>query len=127
MTARVIHFGEDRWHRISLLRKIGLAVDLCETPGELVATLCTGTDPDAILISQSRLFDPFTAKSLARSVSRAPVVLFPYHGHDPVDSEFDLVIPPLTRPDEWLQELWKLIEQSRELLATSRMSSSVEA
>ena len=119
MPARIIHFGDDHWHRVSVLQHAGVKVDVCRTAGELVSNLRTGTDPDAIVISQSRAVDPITAKSLARTVTLAPVILFPQHPHEPDAREFDMVVQPLTPPDDWLGDFWALIGQSRELHAQS--------
>jgi hypothetical protein len=54
------------------------------------------------------------AATLARSLSVAPLILFEDALCDD-ESNFDLVIPPLTFPDVWLREVAATIERSRML------------
>lgn len=113
MAGRIIHFGEDLYHRVLVLKNEGFAVDVCCSPRELLTALKTGTDAAAVVIGECRTADPIEVCSVARSVSVAPVILFP--GTDTksagLEHEFDLIVSPLTPPEEWVGDIRDLIER----------------
>ena len=119
MTARVIHVGQDYWHRLQVLRTAGLSVDECRSVEELAATLRTGTDPHAVLLAASPFFDPAPATAVVRSATKCPVILFSEAKIETEPDRYDLVIPPLADPKEWLDDIWTIIRRSERLRADS--------
>jgi hypothetical protein len=113
MLARVIHFGPDDCHRLMVLRSAGYTVDDCRSLMQLRVNLETGIVPDAVLMSDGDGVSPEEAAALARSRACHPLILFrtthvPYE-----DGGFDLVVPCLTPPEIWLNEMDALIERTR--------------
>ncbi|HWG16608.1 MAG TPA: hypothetical protein VN678_02010 [Acidobacteriaceae bacterium] len=120
MSARVIHVGQDYWHRLQVLRTAGLSVDECGSVEELAFTLRTGTDPHAVLLAASPMFDPAPATAMVRSSKKCPVILFSVSTVTPDPNRYDLVIHPLTDPKEWLDDIWTIIGRTQQLRAQSR-------
>jgi hypothetical protein len=110
--ATVIHFGEDICFRLPVLKYAGYAVEECDSMERFSSLL--RWNPDAVLLEEEPLVPVFEASSLARTQSSASLVLFrhailggvPHH-------DFDLIIPPLTTPEEWLTDIAALLERSR--------------
>ena len=113
MFARVIHFGPDDCHRVMVLRSAGYSVEDCLSLSQLRATLETGQPPDAVLMSDGDGVAPSDAIAIARHHSSHLVVLFRNSNLEYEDSGFDLVVPCLTPPEVWLNEVDALIKQRR--------------
>jgi hypothetical protein len=75
----------------------------------------------AIIISDDDIRLSRDAITLVRSRSHSPLVLFQSVPDHYDESQFDLVIPVLTNPRDWLQELTALVEQSRALCESSKL------
>lgn len=127
MAARIIHFGPDDCHRIMVLGSAGFAVEACSSMNQFRASLLSGNQPDAVLLSDGDGFSPEDAAVLARSCSPAPVVLFSGANRAYQGARFDLVVYSLTPPEVWLHEVDALIAKSRllggRLAALSRKSA----
>jgi hypothetical protein len=111
MAARVIHFGQDSCHRLSVLEKAGYSVDGCSSISQLSAALQSPDEPDAVVMTDDYSLVPEEAILLARSHSLAPIILFRSPDRSYVESNFDLVIPVLTPPACWLADIAAVIEQ----------------
>lgn len=120
MSARLIHVGEDHWHRLQVLRTAGMSVDQCRDVNELTVTLCTGTDPYGVLLAASPIFDPAPAVKIIRPVTECPVILFASGLIVPEPQQYDLVVDPLTYPRKWIDDICEIIRRSRQIRAESR-------
>jgi hypothetical protein len=122
VSALVIHFGVDDFHRIPLLKQAGYVVEDCPSAGRLHSALLQFPEPDLVAVTEHEETDGDEAASLVRSHSTSPMVLF--QGRKPLleTSEFNLVIPYLTDPQVWLGDLAGLIERSRLLRSRCRVT-----
>jgi len=129
MAARVIHFGPDDCHRLMVLRSAGYAVDGCVSLVQLRASLLTGGQADAVLLSDGEGIASEDAAALARNCCSAPVVLFSGTNRAYEGAAFDLVVHSLTPPEVWLNDVDALIAKSRvlggRLAALARKSSQL--
>ncbi len=129
MAARLIHFGPDDCHRLTVLRSAGYTVDGCVSMAELRVFLLAANEADAILLSDGDGVAPENAAALARSCSSAPVILFSGTNRAYEGAAFDLVVHSLTPPEVWLHEVDALIAKSRalagHLAAVSRRSAQL--
>ena len=126
MRGRVIHVGEDNWHRLLVLRRAGLSVDECREITELPELLKTGTTPNAVLVAASH-FDPAPATEIIRRSTRCPVILFATSPVVLASREYDLVVPALTNPEEWLAAIQELISSSERLCSASQALNETSA
>lgn len=122
MAARIIHFGADSCSRLLVLEHAGYDVDDCPSVIKLGSALSAGRNADAVLMTEDPRASRHEAISLVRSHSSAPLVLFQTAGPTFDEPEFDLVIPVLTPPREWLEKIAATIERSRALVAESRFA-----
>jgi hypothetical protein len=119
MAARVIHFGVDDCHRLMVLRSAGYSVDNCDSLGQLITKLETDGEADAVVMSDCDGISTEEAASLARTHTKAPVVLFRSTNRSVEESAFDLVVHSLTPPEVWLNEVDALIAQCQMLRVQS--------
>jgi hypothetical protein len=122
MAAMVVHFGTDSCSRVLVLEHAGYDVDHCPSLVTLRSTLKVGPQPDAVVMTEDPRASRREAISLVRSHSVAPLVLFQTVGPTVDESEFDLVIPVLTPPREWLEKIAATIERSHALVAESMIA-----
>lgn len=80
---------------------------------QLRALLATGTELDAVLVSDSEGASPREALIACRAHTSAPIILFRSTNLSYEDSGFDLVVPSLTPPEVWLDDVTATIERSR--------------
>ncbi len=113
MSARIVHFGEDRFNRLGPLRDAGYSVHACGTLEELRTAVVSCLPVDALTIAETEDAPLDDAMAIARSASRAPLIFFQGSTHDRNRSEFSLVVPLLADPGTWLAEIAVLIERSR--------------
>lgn len=107
---RIVHVGEDICYRVSVLRRAGFKVDVCISADQLSDNLFNRTKADAILITDpGREVSEKTLRRI-RGCSSAPIVLFQSSSRDYPNAWFDLVIPVLSRPVEWLRDVAKVTE-----------------
>jgi hypothetical protein len=113
MIPKIVHFGIDCRYRLRVLRDAGYAVESCYTVSELQLVLYVNRNLDAIIIDASERQAPHTAIDLARSHCPGSVVLFQGWTVQEEESEFDLMIPPLTPVSKWLDDIANLIRLTR--------------
>jgi hypothetical protein len=121
MAARVIHFGADSCSRLLVLEHAGYDVDDCPSIIKLCSALAARSNADAVLMTEDPRASRREAISLVRSYSPAPLILFQTVGPTFDEPEFDLVIPVLTPPREWLEKIAATIEHSRSIIADSKL------
>jgi hypothetical protein len=116
----VLHFGTDDCNRLLVLRSVGYSVNLCPTVEEFHSLMQKRTGADAILVAGVPVRERRQVVTLTRERSHAPLVLFNTSYDYADEGKFDLVIPPLTRPEEWLRKIAATIDQAAfRVLATS--------
>ena len=120
MTTRVIHYGVDDCHRLTVLRGIGYAVEDCSSLAELRAALSQNRDAEAVLISEMEGDVPEDAAALAKCSSQAPLVLFRISNGFCREEKFDLIVEALASPQQWVSDVNALIQRSRTLDASSQ-------
>lgn len=108
--ARIIHFGEDSCHRLMVLEGVGYAVERCESVNDLEYYLRSPDRPDALIVSGELRAASRVVNFLANTELPLPVILFSGAEECYGESTFDLVIPALTSPSEWLFSIEKTIE-----------------
>lgn len=109
MAATVLHFGADICQRLPLLNSVGYSVKVCPTLPEFRSLIRQKADAEAVLVASERSRERREVISLTRENTHARLILFAsYSGA--YQSEFDLVIEPLTPPEEWLRRVVAFIE-----------------
>lgn len=97
-----------------VLRSAGYAVEACDSFGQFHAFLAGDEAADAVLLSEDECFFPEDAALLVRSYSEAPVILFRNTNRTCEEVRFDLVVPSLTPPQVWLQDVDAVIVRKRQ-------------
>lgn len=123
-TARIIHFGRDDCHRVSVLRSAGYTVEDCRSLCAFRDALAADGRPDAVFITEREGNLQKDAVSLSKECSAAPLVLFRRSNSDLGEESFDLVIDSLTPPKHWLEAIGDLIGRSRTVHAAPDGSRS---
>lgn len=113
MIAKIVHFGIDSRYRLRDLRDAGYVVESCYDLSELRLVLFVNRHLDAIVFDASEREAPRSAIELARSQCPGALVLFQGWKAQADESEFDLIIPPLTPVSAWLDDLDSLIRRTR--------------
>ena len=121
MAANIVHFGIDNCCRLLVLRSAGYTVDDCPSVARLSLIFEQRDGADAVILSDGKRDETREAIEISRSCSSVPIILFESSDNDSDKSVFDLVIPLLSSPGEWLQRIAATIEQSRTLLAQSKL------
>lgn len=114
-TGSLIHYGIDQNFRIPLLTRSGFDV----TEGDSLPSftqLLKLSAFDAILLAKA---PTPTLIRTSRRLSCAPLIYFAADQSHPDDARFDLVIEPLTPPDEWIESVRGLLYESRRIVAKS--------
>jgi hypothetical protein len=112
MAARVVHFGCDPCRRLLVLHMAGYAIDDCPSVLNLGFAL-QDNQAAAVVFTGQNENERKEAVTLARSQSSAPLILFEASNSPTDEADFDLVIPPLTPPQEWLDKIAATIQQRR--------------
>jgi hypothetical protein len=113
MATCVVHFGDDVCFRLPVLKSAGYSVTECYSVELLSAAL--SQNPEAVLLEEEPGLPTEAAAVLTRSCSAASLILFRSEVDRFTSGDFDLVIPSLTPPEEWLGEVAALILRSRSL------------
>jgi hypothetical protein len=115
-TGTILHVGEDLCQRIPVMEIAGFVVLQSEISLPAIYSAFDHEESFSAVIFQSDISAPPapTVREI-RSLSDAPLVLFENPAVNCDESDFNLVIPPLTPPAIWLQKLTEVIETSREL------------
>lgn len=108
----IAHFGADKHYRLAVLTRAGYTVERCNSPAQLHAVLTGIRYVDAVIVSESDGDTPYDAISMTRSNSTIPLILFQSGNPHYDESEFDLVVPVLTQPREWLNKIAGLLARS---------------
>lgn len=116
----IVHFGMDDCNRLMVLQNAGYAVDSCSSLEHLRFIFNRTPLPAAIVMAEHRADAHHDAIAFVRSHPPVPLVLFQSAIWSDDESQFDLVIPPLTPPDEWLEKIAALIKRTQAMLATSQ-------
>ena len=113
MTVRILYYGTDISHRLMVLTTAGFTVEHCVDASQLATSLDSGKETAAVLISDydSRVAEE--AVVVARAHSSAPVILFRDSNHNHDEADFDFIIPNLTQPQSWLQDIAGVINRGR--------------
>jgi hypothetical protein len=119
MATSVVHCGEDICFRLPVLESAGYSVTECHSV-ELLAEALT-QNPEAVLLEEEPKVLVEAAVFLTRSRSTASLILFRSEVDGFETSDFDLVIPSLTPPEEWLNEIATLLQRSRAIRAESQV------
>lgn len=117
MATTIIHFGEDTCFRLPVLRSAGYTVEECESL-DVFAGLLNG-NTDAVMLEEEPEISAPRVVTLIRARSSAPIILFRNGGIQSASDGFDLIIPALTAPEDWLRQIADLLEQSRAVRAES--------
>jgi hypothetical protein len=113
MAASVVHFGEDFCFRVSVLKSAGYVVAECDSVDGLSRALTW--NPDAVVLEEGPRALIYEAISLTRSRSTASLILFRKNIDRFIPDVFDLVIPSLTEPQQWLNDIAALIARTKHL------------
>jgi hypothetical protein len=114
MDARIVHFGFDDCHRLMVLREAGYSVEECAGVVQLSAILSRPEEVDAVVFAENDGDVPRGAILLIRTTSTAPVILFESKDRNYGNSEveFDLVVPAVSNPAQWLRDIERVVERS---------------
>jgi hypothetical protein len=110
MSRKLLTFGYDACHRWAVLRVAGFTVHACQSIGELRERLMTSRDVDAVVMVEDIVSIPQEAILAAKSYFDGPLVLFEARLQKEFRDCFDLCVPILTGPSEWLPQIEALIE-----------------
>jgi hypothetical protein len=110
MATRVIYFGNDNCHRIPVLAAAGFHVEQATTLAALRIALSSDPLPRIAFFCDHQGRLPHEAIALARAHSAIHAILFRETNLQWNEAEFDLVIPALTPPPSWLDEIAQLLE-----------------
>jgi CRP/FNR family cyclic AMP-dependent transcriptional regulator len=113
MAARIIQFGVDDLSRLQVLRNAGYTVDRCNTIMGFREIVWSVGKADAVAFTDADGRAGEETLAMIRSASPAPLILFEGNHRARDESEFNLVVRPLTPPETWLKDVWALIERSR--------------
>ena len=111
---KIIHFGEDSCHRLMVLEGVGYSVERCESIENIEYYLRSPDPPDAIIISDEFGKASRVVAYLANVDLPIPLILFASTHEPDADSNFDLVIPALTSPSNWLSRIEEMIARFRD-------------
>lgn len=121
-TATILHIGEDLCQRIPVMETAGFVVLQSEISVPAIrGAFEVGDDFCAVVFHSDISAPPQPTVRQIRRFSEAPFVLFENPAVSCDQSDFNLVIPPLTPPSIWLQKLTELIQSSRELCESSAL------
>jgi len=120
MAARLVHLGTDTCMRLPVLVQAGYEIDDC---GESIPCLDEKLhrgDVAAVIVSEG---GPRQAEAALRCIRQAslPVILFATAASVVEPSDFDLVIPPLTDPKQWLDHVARLLSYSQAVREQSQV------
>lgn len=113
MAASVLYFGPDECNRVQVLESAGYIVHACHGLEDLESTLKVPPQPAAVVVSGSEPAYTRPAVEIVHArAALAPLIIFPSRNEPAIEKTADLVIPPLTPPEEWLGKMAVLIERS---------------
>jgi hypothetical protein len=113
MGGTILHFGQDSYHRIPVLKDAGYRITDCRSVIQLRTILQTGTFADAVVLTEGFYAISEGEPPVTRLESPIPLILFQEEDEPRSHSDFDLVIPEHTPPAQWLGDIGELIARSR--------------
>ena len=111
MSRKLLTFGYDACHRWAVLRVAGFTLHACQSISELRERLIASTDVDAVVMVEDIVSIPQEALLYAEAYFEGPMVLFEARFQSSYRDSFDLCVPILTGPSEWLLQIEALIEK----------------
>ncbi|HEU5403039.1 MAG TPA: hypothetical protein VFU86_16905 [Terriglobales bacterium] len=118
MSGVVIHFGVDSSYRLPLLQNAGFEVVDCGTSVPRFHRAVRNHEVFAVAVSHNASRELPIVEEL-RALKPVPLILFAgvdvSHGYP----DFDLVIPSLTPPPNWLTQLSELLKKSKRVAEES--------
>jgi Fe2+ transport system protein FeoA len=129
MATKLIHFGIDRCARVEVLLSAGFAVDPCDASIRRLKNALQQSALGGVVVEEygASAAEVEEAVFLSRSLTPAPLILFEDANAMFNTSPFDLVIPSLTRPSDWLREITQVIERSCQILQQTQESRGQSA
>jgi len=121
MAANLVYFGVDTCHRLPVLMRAGYTVENCYSALQLEAVFDSISPAEAVLMTDHEGKLPQDAITLTRCRPVTPLILFRDSNHSYAESAFDLVVPSLTPPGQWLEQIALLLGESRVLRAKSEL------
>lgn len=109
----VLFVGTDVCARTPVLQSAGYTVLQSECDASTVVDTLVQSPVDAVLFHCDPEPPSHLIISAARAASDAPIVLFARHSADYNEADYDLLLPPICSPTEWLPLLDELIESHR--------------
>jgi hypothetical protein len=111
MSRKLLTFGYDACHRWAVLRLAGFTVHACQSISELRERLIASRDVDAVVMVEDIVSVPQEALLYAKAYFDGPLVLFEARLQKEYRDSFDLCVPILTGPSEWLPQIEALIDK----------------
>jgi hypothetical protein len=118
--ASILHVGKDPYNRILVMESAGLVVRQSVCTVENVQKALQGNGISAVAFSPQERTPILPVVEVARSLTRAPLVLFSDPRVTLEENYFDLVITPPTSPPKWLKSLSTAIKDARNVRAFSQ-------
>lgn len=112
MAPHVLHFGQDDCHRLAILRSTGYEIEPCATLAQLAAALRTA-HVEAIFLTENESGTLDAVIPEIRAHTSAAIILFKTTNRRTQEKLFDLVIPSLMTPEEWLESVRAVLERKR--------------
>lgn len=110
MSCKILTFGYDACHRWTVMRFAGFKMHECESIRDLRQQLIASTDVDAVIMVEDIVNIAPEAIIAAKSYFSGPLVLFEGRYPDGNENSFDLRIPNLTGPSDWLSQIHAAID-----------------
>jgi hypothetical protein len=111
MSRKLLTFGYDACHRWAVLRVAGFTLHACQSISELRERLMVARDVDAVVMVEDIVSVPQEALLYAKAYFDGPLVLFEARLQKEYRDSFDLCVPILTGPSEWLPQIEALIDK----------------
>jgi hypothetical protein len=118
--ASILHVGEDPYNRILVMESAGLMVRRSACTVENVQEALQGSGISAVAFSPQERTPILPVVDVARSLTRAPLVLFSDPRVTLEEKYFDLVITPPTSPPKWLKSLTAAMKDARHVRSLSQ-------
>lgn len=106
--------ASDACRRPEVLRWVGFTVQECTALSDLAGRLRSGEAPDLVCVADGWDEPVELVLSLVRSYTSAPVVLFSSGRHLYPEVAWDMEVPVMTHPGEWVSRVVELLERRSE-------------
>lgn len=107
----ILFVGDDPCARVDVLEHVGYKVARCACDAEALGE-ALGHPVDAVLFQCTPEPPPASVLSTCRALTKAPVLLFADHNACFNPRDFDVIVPNLCNPRDWLSELGGMIARS---------------